>query len=338
MAKSMWPGVRQIGGPSPLPIADVPVDMRGRQLTGVGNMRFPMRHLRQPRFNGLGNVDEQGRDYPVDELNNGPSSLSYADTPIDMYPRPVDEYTRNPDGTISSGGAMSPLDMYLERIARDTNILASVTLLKRGLFGRTMTITTTPQLVVNAEFLRGYIFLNPNETAGTTAAGTLLASTSRGAATANLTGTSTTLGVANFLDGHFYINVTAVSGGALVTIVLQALDPTSGAWVDVQDLTTAVGISSTYAFVGHVGVGTDLRVRWSLGAGDATFSVGFNLKNGLAGTSAGLSQTIFLGGPEVSVDSGFPLLNGQSERFFLQENVQLWAVANATLPFKIFEL
>lgn len=337
--KSMWPGFRQINGPSPLPIADVPADMRGRRLTGVGNVQFPMRSLRQPRFNGLGNVDEQGRDYPVDELNNGPSSLSYADTPIDMYPRPVDEYTRNPDGTISSDvGGRSALDQYLERIAKDTDILASVTLLKRGLFGRTVEVTTTPQLIVNAEFLRGYIFLNPNELAGATAAGTLLASTSRGAATADLTGNSATLGVANFLDGHFYINVTAVSGGALVTIVLQALDPTSGTWIDVQDLTTAVGVSSTYAYVGSVGVGTDLRVRWSLGAGDATFSVGYNLKNGLAGTSAGLSQTIFLGGPEVSVESGFPLLNGQSERFFLQENVQLWAVANATLPFKIFEL
>lgn len=334
----MWP-VRRVNGPRPLPDRLVPVDMRARQLTGRVMRGVAGDRIVQPRFNGLGQVDEQGHDIAVDELNNGPTPLSYPDVPIDMWARPVDNYQRNPDGTISeSGVGMSPLDTYLDRIARDTNILSSVTLLKRGLFGRTVTVTTTPQLIVNAEFLRGYIFLNPNLLAGATSAGTLLALASRGAATANATGNSAALGVANFLAGHFFISVTAVSGGALVTVVLQALDPVTGTWMDVQNLVTGVGVSNTYAFVDAVGVATDLRVRWSIPAGDATFSVGFVLKNGLVGTSAGVSQTIFLGGPEVSVDSGFPLLNGQSERFFLQENVQLWAVANATLPMKIFEL
>lgn len=333
MAKTIWPvAPRMINGPRPLPNRLLPADMRKRHLTGLAGRGLVGHH---PRFNGLGQVEER---MVMDDLNNGPMPLDYSDIPIDMYPRLVDNYQRNPDGSISEGGALSPLDMYLDRIARDTNVLASVAMLKRGLFGRTITITTTPQLIINAEYLRGYILLNPNELAGATSAGTLLASTSRGAATADLTGNSAALGVANFLSGHFFVEVSAVSGGALVTLVLQALDPTSGVWMDVQALVSAVGVSSAYVFVDALGVATDLRVRWSLGAGDATFSVGFVLKNGLVGTSAGTLQTIFLGSAGVTVESGFPLLNGQNEKFFLQENVQLYAVANASLPMKIFEL
>ena len=337
MAKSLWPTrPRLVNGPSALPAQLVPPDMRARRLTGSGIGRARIFH---PRFNGLGQVEEGGVDYSIDELNNGPRSLAYPDVPIDMYPRNVDNYQRNPDGSISDAGVLSPLDTYLDRIARDTNIMSSIATLKRGLFGRTLTITTTPQLIVNAEYLRGYIFLNPNELAGTTSAGTMLASASRGAATANLTGNSAALGVANFLGAHFFVNISAISGGADVTIVLQALDPVSGLWFDVQDLVTGVLITGqTYAFVDALGVATDARVRWAMGAGDATFSVGFVLKNGLAGTSAGISQTIFLGSAGVTVQSGFPLLNGDKEKFFLQEGVRLYAVANASLPMKIFEL
>lgn len=332
--KSMWPFARRIvqNGPSPLADRDLPADMRTRVLSG-GRVVVPYQRERHPRFNGLGQVEEGGQDYSIDELNNGPSSLQYPDIPIDMYPRPVDNYQRNPDGTISEGGELSPLDAYLDRIARDTNILASISLLKRGLFGRTVTVTTTPQRIVIAEYLRGYIFLNPNLLAGATSAGTLLAP-----ATQTATGNSASLGVANFLAAHFFVNITAVAGGGTLDLILQALDPATGVWMDVQNLTTGAVVGSTYVFVDALGVATDLRVRWSIAVGTVTFSVGFVLKNGLVGTSAGVSQTIFLGGPEVTVDSGFPLLNGQSERFFLQENVQLWAVANASLPMKIFEL
>lgn len=331
MRKSIWPVMPQRAAPRGIP---------GPRVLPQGNLPIHLRRaggVYRPKFNGLGQVEDT---LVLDELQNGPRSLEYRDLPIDMYARNVDNYQRNPDGSISETGTMSPLDMYLDRIARDTNILSSIATLKRGLFGRTVTVTTTPQLIVNAEYLRGYIFLNPNELAGAASAGTLLASESRGAATANLTGASASLGVANFLSGHFFVDITAISGGAAVTIVLQALDPTSGQWMDVQDLVTAqlVAPFQQYVLTDALGIATDARVRWSLAAGNATFSVGFVLKNGLIGTSSGLSQTIFLGSAGVTVESGFPLLNGQSEKFFLQENVQLFAVANATLPLKIFEL
>lgn len=325
--RNMWlrNGNKLVNGPSPLHSRDVPVDMRSSRI--VDSRRL---------IRGLGELD---RPLVGTELINGPTSLSYRDTPIDMWPRNVDNYQRNPDGSIVSEGPMSPLDALLNRIAQDTGILSSVATLRRGLFGRTVTVTSTPQLIINAEYLRGYIILNPNELAGATAAGTLLASASRGAATANLTGTSSTLGVANFLSGHFYCDFTAFSGGASVDLFLQTLDPASGNWVDSQQIAAAITTPQTlYAYVGELGVATDARVRWNISAGNATFSVGYVLKNGLIGTSSGVSQTIYLGGAGVTTASGFPLLNGQSEKFFLEENVQLYAVAGASLPLKIFEL
>lgn len=308
-------------GPASLPMSLIPADMRRR--------RIRSRQLGQPEI-----IES------IQEFANGPQSIPYDALPIDMRQRPIQEWKRNVDGSIvpSSGEYASPLEQYLSRIADDTSAISSTLVLSRGLLGRTVLVTTVPQLIINAEFLRGYILLNPNETAGATAAGTLLASASRGVTTADATGNSSTLGVANFLSAHYFVNVTAVAGGGTLDVVLQALDPVSGTFFDVQNLVLGVGVSSTYGYVGELGTPTDIRVRWNIPAGDVTFSVGFVLKNGLIGTSSGISQTIFLGGPGVTVESGFPLLNAQSQKFFLRENVQLYAVANATLPLKIFEL
>lgn len=333
----MWPTAT---GPSSLPERQVPVDMRPRRIHSVRSGYGPSRTTisgRRKSVNGLGDTDIISS---IDELSNGPQSLPYDAMPVDLLPRMLEEYVRNPDGSIAPADMpMSLAEQLLQKISVDTGIISSTMVLSRGLIGRTILVTTTPQLIINAQFLRGYILLNPNELTGATAAGTLLQSESRGAATANLTGTSSALGVANYMEAHFFIDVTAVSGGASMDIVLQALDPASGTWADVQTLVSGVTtVGSFYASTGAVGIATDARVRWDISAGDVTFSVGYVLKNGLIGTSSGISQTIYIGGPGVSTVSGFPLLNGQSERFFLKENVELYAVANATLPMKIFEL
>lgn len=326
MPKSVWD--RFSNGPRPLQENLVPVDMRARRIHGPRARNF--RGSRQ-----LG--DPYSMEFGQLELTNGPSSLEYPDIPVDMYPRVVDNYQRNADGTLTpvgSPGTMDPLSVLIERIANDTGVIASTSLLRRGLLGRTVTVTTTPQLIINAEYLRGYIILNPNELAGATSAGTILSSALRTA-----TGVSSTLGVANFLAGHYFLDITATAGGGTVQLDLEVLDPASGNWAVAQTIFAATGtVGTTYAFVGELGTPTDVRIAWEIPVGSVTFSVGFVLKNGLIGTSAGISQTIYLGGAGVSTTSGFPLLNGQSQKFFLQENLQLFAVADATLPLKIFEL
>lgn len=306
-----------------------------RNLSNKQLLRTPIRQLPGPRGSrGLNGPEEEQYGY-LNELSNGPNSLEYPDVPIDMWPRYVENYKRNPDGSLSpiGDGAGDPTGGLLSRIAEDTGILSSTAVLKRGLLGRTVIINTTPTLVVNSEYLRGYIFLNPNELAGATSAGTLLASATRSA-----TGSSAALGVANFLLAHYYVVITAVGGGGLLTLNLETLDPASGTWIVAQTLVAGAGVGSTYAYVGELGTATDSRLSWSIPAGTVTFSAGFVLKNGLIGTSSGTSQTIYLGGPGVTIESGFPLLNGQKEKFFLEENLQLYAVAESTLPLKVFEL
>lgn len=316
MSKSIWP-----------------VKGRGRVPIIPAN-----RLIRQPN---RGRVNTQGLNglgedvvYAHTELENGPSSLPYHSVPVDMFPRYVENWQRNPDGSISeAGGTGDPVSDLLSRIARDTNQIASTVVLRRGLLGRTVFVTTTPQLVINAEYLRGYIILNPNEVAGATSAGTLLESASRTG-----TGDSAALGVANFLNAHYFLDLSAITAGT-VDITLEVLDPVSGNWAEVQQIFSTGAVGTYYEEVGTLGTPTDVRVSWEVtGGGTATFSVGFVLKNGLVGTSAGTLQTIFLGGPGVTVESGFPLLNGVDKTFFLEENLQLYAVANATLPLKIFEL
>ena len=319
MPKTIWDNMSR--GITP---ARLPADMMARRLTG-----------RDRRFrHGLGSPEEDFG-FNLNELNNGPQSLEYPDIPVDMYPRPVQNWERMPDGSLVPAGSNSdPASSLLGRIAKDTGVLSSTVLLRRGLLGRTVTVTTVPQLIIEAEYLRGYIILNPNELAGSTSAGTLLASAARTA-----TGSSSALGVANFTSAHYYLDITAIVGGGNLTINLETLDPASGNWVLAQTLFAAVAATgSSYAFVGELGTATDARVSWSASVGTITFSIGFVLKGGVSGTSAGISQTIFLGGPGVTTTSGFPLLNGQSQKFFLEENLQLFAVAGADLPLKIFEL
>jgi len=331
--------MREVLGASPLPSDKVPADMRPYNLTdwrsNIGRRRMGL-----PEHNGDKNSWVKNlHGLQGTAGGGGPSSMPYDLIPIDLHPRIIREYTRGAYGQLvpaGEGAIATPTDQYLQQIANDTRNLASALVLKRGLLGRVVTVTTTPQRIVRADYLRGYIFLNPNQTTGITAAGTALALASRSG-----TSNSSAIGAANFLEGHFWLNVTVAPGGAdNITIRLQALDPISLNYADVQDLFIVTAAATTYASTGQLGLGTDFRIQAIVsGAASATFSVGYVLKNGLIGTSAGVSQTIYLGGSSgVTTTSGFPLLNGKERAFYLQENVELWAVAEASLPFRIFEL
>ena len=327
--------MREVLGASPLPDDRVPADMRPYNLTdwrsNIGRRRMGL-----PEHNG-------DKNSWVNNLHGtagggGPASLPYDLIPIDLHPRIVREYTRGPNGQLipAGGTGMTPMDQYLQQIANDTNQIASTLVLSRGLLGRVVTVTATPQRIVRADYLRGYIFLNPNTTTGVTTAGTALASESRSG-----TNNSSAIGVANFLEGHFWLDVTTAPGGSDdITIRLQALDPVSLNYADVQDLFIVTATGTSYAATGQIGLGTDFRISAIVsGAASATFSVGFVLKSGLIGTSAGVSQTIYLGGSSgVSTVAGFPLLNGKDRAFYLKETVELWAVAEASIPMRIFEL
>lgn len=349
-ASSSQRSFRDLVGAAPVRNGDVPPDLQPYTLTDwrSDQARYNFKANGEPdwarRLHGLGSTVGDG----------GADSLPYDLVPIHLHPRVVREYKRGPGGNLipsvtgpggvatspgGPGGATgfggSPMELYIEQIARDTRDIASTVVINRGLIARTVTVPTTALEVVNAKFLRGYIFLNPATSTGLTSAGTILTSAAR-----TTTGQSSSQGVANFLEGHFFLDVTSVpGGGATLDVRLEALDPATLNWAVVQDLFSGITATGTeYAFPGTFGLATDMRVSWEISSGTFTFSVGFVLKNGLAGTSSGVNQTIFIGGPGVTVTNGFPLLEGQKEQFFLRENTQLFAVANSSLPLKIFEL
>ena len=225
----------------------------------------------------------------------------------------------------------------------DVNIerISALNTLERGLIGRTVTITTTPTLIVKAPSPRAYIIVNPSLIVGTTNAGSITGLTAK---VANGNTQATSLGVANFGRMHLFLNVTAIAspGSPSLDIYGQTLDPVGGTvWIDTQALFTGVAATGTqYAYIGDLGVATDFAIRWTLtNITSVTFSVGFVLKDGLIGTGTGLNKIVYIGGNSgVTVDAGFPLLEGQMKHFFFKENMELWGVANSSLDLRIFEL
>lgn len=258
--------------------------------------------------------------------------------PIDLYPRVIRDRTAGP---VPSGPPMQGIDLsnqFLEQISYHTNIMASTLVLDRGLIGRRITVGVTPTRIIQAQFLRGYIVMNPSLIVGGTAAGEIKASSLE--STAGNT-QADPLGVANYRDLHLFLDVTAVTGATpTLDIYAQALDPVTLKWADTQLLYSGISTTGTfYANPGSLGLATDFAIRWEIAAASSfTFSVNFALKEGLPGTGAGVGKTLFLGNSGVTVESGFPLLEGQSRPFFLKDNTELWAVANTSLDLSVFEL
>lgn len=206
---------------------------------------------------------------------------------------------------------------------------------------RNVTVSTTPvQIIAPERTQRGYIILNPSQSVGLTTSQTLFASATR--TTAGSPYTSSNIGVANYLDSHLFLDISATVGTPTIQIDVYALDSLSGNYAitqsDIFTLPSAVG--TYYGYIGRLGVGTDLRVIATLvGGTSSTFSLSCLNKEGVGGASTGLSQTAYLlGNSAVSTVNGFSLLEGQKETWFLRENASLWAVSGTSITLKIFEL
>jgi len=206
--------------------------------------------------------------------------------------------------------------------------------LTRNLQGRTVTVGTTPVLLVDSAFAWPYLILNPSKTTGLTTTVTGFSGTVSAAGNSQ----SSPIGVSGFYAGHFHLDVTAVTG--TWDIIQQSYDSISGKWFDVQTVFSGVASpGSYYASVGTMGIATDLAFRWNpTVAGSMTFSLAAVLKGGLGGSSAGLSQVVYLGGENVSTVAGYPLLEGHKQAFIIPEGVQLWGVAATNIDIRVFML
>lgn len=283
--------------------------------------------IRTRRAGSLGQLDN--------EFDFGPKPLVKKEVPIDLRER----YIKHDKGSGGAGGDTGGGTQDLSGLMNDVHAIAGTVVLRRGLIGRVETITTTPRNIINQQEQggRGYLLLNPAGVVGLTAKGTLVSTTTMIGA---LTLQSGSLGVANYKTAKLFLNTTFNAGAGPVTFDIQTLDPISGTiWLISQTVSMAA-TGNLYVNLGSLGVDTDLSVLVTVPVGTTiTFNIGFVLKDGLDGTSAGVTQTIFVGGPGVSSTAGYPLLSGKERSFYLMENVQLWAVtAGPSLSMNIFEL
>jgi hypothetical protein len=290
----------------------------------------PDRRIR--RANSLGQLDN--------EFNYGPKPLMKRDVPIDLRERVIrhDQYGTGEGGGVPGVGP-GGYGGDLSQLINDVHAIAGVVVLRRGLIGRVVTITGTPTLIIQQTDVggRGYLLLNPSGVVGLTAAGTLFSSTTLVGATTSLSGS---VGVANYKTARFFVVATFVAGAGPVTFDLQTLDPASGTYITSQTIFNLAASGNAYADVGTMGIDTDFQMLVTVPIGTTiTFTVGYVLKDGLEGTSAGASQTIFIGNSGVSPNNGFPILAGKEKGFYLMENVALYAVtAGSSIDMNIFEL
>jgi hypothetical protein len=258
---------------------------------------------------------------------------NYRHLPPDLWPRSINvggEVNRmTPIGNVSKISEQAGVREY------PTAGLGEGIVLTRNLIGQAFTIGTAPVRLVQASYQWPYLVLNPTTSVGLTTSVTGFNGTATNGAT------STAVGVSGFDEIHLILNVTGITGGDSWDIYLQAFDPINSLWVDSQAVFTGIIATGTsYSFPGSFGVATDIRFRFdrTVGVGNLTCTITEILKNGIGGSLAGLSQAVYLGGPNVTTVSGFPLLEGQKQTFVISEGVELWAVAATTITIRVFQL
>ena len=147
------------------------------------------------------------------------------------------------------------------------------------------------------------------------------------------------LAVANYLQAHFFLDVTGISQSW--DFHLQTRDPFSGKWVDSEHIFAGVADTGTfYQPVGTGGIARDIAIRWEapITPADITFSLGVMLKEGTPGFGDGSERTIFIGGRNVTPETGIPLFEGKDRLVYLEQQIELYAVAYNATEIKIFNV
>jgi len=227
----------------------------------------------------------------------------------------------------------------LRSVEESLQILTAMRIVRRGTTTTTKTIGTTPVSILKAQKGQGYTIINPTPSVGLTIAQTILPST---AIIANGNTQATSIGVASYDSVQLFLNVSGIVGAPTLDVYVQAQDPLSLAWVDTQLVFPLIGaLGINYGNLGNNGIGTKLAVRWEyVGAGVAepiTISIGAILKGGLGGSQSGVSNTAYIGAAGVTNVSGWPLLEGQSRDIYVEENSELFAVADNTIDIRVIE-
>lgn len=238
-----------------------------------------------------------------------------------------------------SKGIPSLVESKLEKELTEDKYVTNLFHLSRPPKNYTVTVGTTPTRIIVPPHEWPYLLINPSSVVGLTNNSTVFSGTVIAAGNTQ----SSPIGVANFLDAHLFLKVTAVTGTwdfFAQTLIPGANPAVPGNWIDYQLAFPGVNTTGAlYANIGSTGLVTDFAIRWNpTAAGSITFTMGLTLKNSTTGTSVGTARTIFIGGQDVNTNSGLPLFESDKLPIHPGRNVTLYAIASVPLPLKIFRL
>jgi hypothetical protein len=157
------------------------------------------------------------------------------------------------------------------------------------------------------------------------------------------------VGVGNFMQMHLFLEITAIAAGTTWSFYNEVQNPMTLNWADSQALLAGVtpAIVATwtnanfYATPITFGIGVQFALRWTLdaGAGAISFSVSYTLKMSLAGSSAGISQVVYIGSNNgVTPTHGYPILENSEKVFQVDEGDQIWGVGLSPVVLRVIEL
>lgn len=231
-----------------------------------------------------------------------------------------------------------PADYGFE-MADSMKILARLSTLERGYGTRQFAVGAAASRIYASTQPRGIVLLNPSRSAGLTSSGTLLPLAAYGVGTGNTK--ATPLGVGNYRSLAAFLDVTVNGGGGTLIVDAYTQDPLSGHWALAQKDIFAgqAAVGTYYALLGGLGVDQNFAIVYTVAVAGITFSVSYIEKDGLPGSTSGLDRTIYIGpSSAVNTVSGRPILEGQSEKFFVKEYTEIWAVSVTPVNVRILEL
>ncbi|MEM0272917.1 MAG: hypothetical protein QW514_10290 [Thermoprotei archaeon] len=282
----------------------------------------------------------------LDHDHFGVHPLDIDDVPIDLRPRPIRGGSYRPDDVGGGSGfsqAMYRGDPIARSIARDIRSIASTQIINRGLIGRSILVGSSPVPIVEAREGRGYLILNPTQAGGTSTVSGVLASSITIDDTLTYPVVLTQVGCEAFNQIAFFLGLSNIVGSPDFDFVLQSNGLLTG-FIDAVTVfnVTASSPATVYNKVETNGIDETFRIAIYSNAAPP-FSVTFDLSYVMKG-AGGIStsgSTVFIGGPGVSSESGYPILPGVEKSFFIKENVSLYAVTAvgaSPISVKVFEI
>lgn len=201
---------------------------------------------------------------------------------------------------------------------------------------RKVAVTTSQTSLITTVDPVRIMIINPSRSVGLSTSATAYDSTT---AVATDT-TAASIAVAGYEEAHIFLEVSAIAAGAEWDIYGYVQNPQSTTWMDSQAIfSTITATGNKYAYVGRLGIATDLAFRFNpIVAGAITCRIDVTLKGGTGSGNAGFANAVYIGSDGVTTGYGYPLLPGEERQFDVDANVTVYGIASTTVNVNIFEI